>query len=510
MLPDMEKAVERIKQAVGRREKILLVGDYDVDGVISLAIFYEFIKEFNELFSFYIPNRIKEGYGLNCQLVKEARDKGIDLIICFDCGTNSLKEIELARRYGIDTIVVDHHEVKDNLNNSFAFINPKRKDSRYPFSDLSGAVISFKLLQALKGTACFEVLDLLALSLVCDVVPLKGENRIFLYEGIKHLRKSNRPSIRALCEVAGIKQDSIDTFHIGYIIGPRINASGRVAEGKDSLEIFLTEDEKKTFDLASKLGGYNQLRRDIEAEVLKETEELLNRELLDTHAIVVTNEGWHRGVLGIVASRLVDRYYRPSFVISLDGDLGIGSGRSIPSVPLIDILHRCADSLLVYGGHKKAVGFKLLKHNLEGFKKKINKIIEESTDAKELIPSLDIDLILNFDDISMSLVEELEILPPFGEENPPPLFVSYNIFKKTAPKKVNNGYSLWLSDGLRTFEGIVYDKDVLTIVNYADKMDIVYSLGKNNYHNTAKLIIRDCRLSGNEPSSHRETVNPLM
>lgn len=498
LLPDIEKAALRVKSAIARKEKVLVVGDYDVDGITALAIFHEFAKEFLGIFSFYIPHRVEEGYGLNRETIIRAREEGVSLIISFDCGTNAYSELELAKSFKIDVIVIDHHYPKDNLAKPFAFVNPKRKDSVYPFSDLSAAAISFKFLQTLTNLSYHNILDLVALSLVCDVVPLQGENRALLKEGLKVIRETKRPAIKALCKVGSIKQENIDTFHIGYILGPRINASGRVAHAQESLALFLTEDETEAYNLAFKLSQYNQLRKNIEMQILKEAEERIEDNISDTSAIVVSADNWHPGVLGIVASRLADRYYRPSFVFSFNQDIGVGSARSIESVHLIKMLDKCADLLLLYGGHSKAAGVHISKLKLENFKERINSLIEENLSPQDFIPTLDIDGFLNFDNINMGLVEDLEKLKPYGEANPKPLFSTFNIFKKSNPKKINSGFSVWLSSGKKTFEGIIYDKDVLEIINYGDYFDIIFSLDKNYYHNLPKLIIRDLRLSGSK------------
>ena len=496
LLPDIEKAVARIKQAVAREEKVLVFGDYDVDGITSLAIFHEFAREFPNVFSFYIPHRIKEGYGLNKEAIAKAKEEKVSLIITFDCGTGAVEEIALAKSLNIDVIVVDHHLIGDDSIKPFAFINPRRKDSKYPFGDLSAAALSFKLLQALTDSLPEQALDLVALSLVCDVVPLKGENRVLLRGGLEAIRQSPRLAIKALCKAGSVKQENIDTFHIGYILGPRINASGRVAHAQESLELFLTEDESKVYDLASKLSEYNKLRRSIEAQILKEAEQKIGDSGGNEHAIVVSGDDWHPGVLGIVASRLADKYYRPSFVFSFNEDSGKGSARSIESVHLIEMLDKCADSLLVYGGHSKAAGVEIKREELENFREKINASIKEDLSPRDFIPTIDIDARLDFNNIDMGLIEGVEKLKPYGEGNSQPLFTAYNISKKGAPRKINSFYSLWLENSERTFEAICYDKDILEIIDYADSFDIVFSLQANYYHNTPKLIIRDCRLSG--------------
>jgi len=495
LLPDIEKAVKRINDAIKGKEKVIVFGDYDVDGVVSLAIFHEFAKEFDGIFSFYIPHRVKEGYGLNKEIINKAKKDNIKLIIAFDCGTNSYEEIELAESFGIDVIVVDHHCPSDRKLGSFAFINPKRKDSIYPFLDLSAGALSFKLLQALRKEPCSQVLDLVALSLVCDVVPLRGENRTLLKEGISVIKKSKRVAIKALCKVSGIKQQNIDIFHIGYILGPRINASGRIAHAEDSLKLFLTDNSSEAEAIASKLSEYNKLRKGIEKKILQEADQRLQNVIeKNQQAIVVSGDNWHVGVLGIVASRLADKYCRPSFVISFDDDAGVGSARSIEGLHLIDILDKCSESLLLYGGHRKAAGIHIAKHQLSDFREKVSALIEEHFSPEDFIPALNIDAQIPFDEISMDLVENLEKLKPHGEGNHRPLFVSREILKKTQPKKINSYYSVWLSDKKRTYEGMLYDKNLVEILKYADSFEIVFSLEKNTYHNIPRLVIRDCRL----------------
>ncbi|MCM8787010.1 MAG: single-stranded-DNA-specific exonuclease RecJ [Candidatus Omnitrophica bacterium] len=493
-LPDISKAVERIRDAIKNDEKILVIGDYDVDGVTSVAIFYEFAKKFPKNFSFYIPHRIDEGYGLQKKFIEQAKKYGQTLIIAFDCGTNSFFETELAKKYKIDVIVFDHHQPKENLNNQFAFINPKRKDASYPFSDLSSAAISFKLLQLLTGKTCYFQLDLVALSLVCDVVPLIGENRVLLKEGIKLLKNSQRTAIKALCDISKLKQENIDTYHIGYILGPRINASGRIACAKEALDFFLTEDQKKAFDIANKLQDYNQLRRDIETKIFREAQEKIEREMGGDYAIVVYDDGWHPGVLGIVASRLVEKYYKPSFVFSFDERIGRGSARSIHGLHLIEALDRCASLLQLYGGHKKAAGMQILKSDIGAFKEKINSLIKENLKPQDFIPVLEIDAQLDFKDITFKLIEEIRLLEPFGEDNPQPQFVTFNVCKKNIIKNSKNGYSLWLTKGNLTYEAIIYNEDFLDLINFADTFDIVYTLDWNNFYKVPKLIIRDIRL----------------
>jgi single-stranded-DNA-specific exonuclease len=494
LLPDIDPAVSRIKGAAAKGEKVLVFGDYDVDGITSLAIFNEYGRQFPQVFSYYIPHRVNEGYGLSGEAVAAAADNGVNLIIAFDCGTNAVSQIELAKSFNIDVIVIDHHHLSQEVIKPLAFVNPKREGSIYPFADLSAGALSYKVLQALTETANRQALDLVALSLVCDVVPLLGENRVLLKEGLEVIRGSRRPAITALCKVAGIKQQNIDTFHIGYILGPRINASGRVAHAHDSLELFLSDDIDHAEVLARRLTDYNKLRKNIETQILKEAELNIDDNLLLDRSIVVSGQKWHPGVLGIVASRLADKYGKPSFVISFDADgKGVGSARSVEGVHLIEMLDGCADMLLAYGGHKKAAGVHIQEEELDNFKEKINALVEENVRGQDFIPAIDIDACLGFKDITLDLIYAIEALKPYGEANAKPFFAATGLFKRGKPKKINYGYSVWLSDGIMTFEGVFYNKELMEFISGLDILDIVFSPQVNTYHNTPRLMIKDCR-----------------
>ncbi len=497
LLPDIKVAVERIKKALKKKEKIFLFGDYDVDGITSLTIFHEYIKNTGGIFSFYIPHRTKEGFGLNKNAVRTIKKEGGNVIIAFDCGTNSFDEIELARSLGIDVIVIDHHQPQDNFKGPLAFVNPKRKDCRYPFPYLSSAAVAFKVVQALKEDDCFDLLDLVALSIVCDVVSLRGENRILLKEGLKRLKNSDRFSINALCKTSGVKKHNLDIFHLGYILGPRINASGRVNTAKEALDMFLAKDAQSAETCARRLEGYNRLRREIESGVLKEADDLLSREGTQNPVSVVYKQGWHHGVLGIVASRLLDKYYRPTLVIGFDQDKGRGSARSVGNFNIVDALNQCGEYLCACGGHKKAAGIEILYKNVEGFKKKLNEVIAKTIDSKDLIPCLDIDLEIGFEAISVDLAEAIENLKPYGEGNPVPLFTTKKVFIRQSPKKVSSRlYSVWLSNGGFTYEAVFGVRGGFgEILNYGKEFEIVYCLEKNYYQNSLKLVLKDIRLA---------------
>lgn len=495
LLPDIKKAQKRISQAVQNKEKVMVLGDYDVDGIVSLAIFNEFARKFPGVFSFYIPHRVKEGYGLSCRVIKQAKKEKKDLIITFDCGVNSHKEVEHANSLGIDVVIVDHHLPQAKLPEAAALVNPKRDDSKYPFSDLTAGALSFKLLQVLEGKDCYHALDLVALSIVCDVAPLLGENRILLKEGINILRKSKRTAIKALCRAARVNQENLTNFHIGYILGPRVNASGRIAHAEDAFKLFLSENPEESYQMALKLNKYNDLRKGIERQIFKEAEQKIDNCFAGEHALVVGKSGWHPGVLGVVASRLKDKYRRPSFVVSFDKGVGKGSGRSVEGVHLINMLDKCSDFLTVYGGHKKAVGMELEEGKLNTFRESINLAIQENIGPKGFLPVLDIDVKLNFCQIDTDFINQLEMLYPYGEANPKPIFLAENIRKKKDIQKGRLGYSVWLTDRNRVLEAVTYNKDLVEIIRYAKKLDIVFSLEKDNYHNHPRLALRDCRLA---------------
>jgi len=492
LLPDMEKAVKRIKKAVEHKEKIFLFGDYDVDGITSLVIFYEYLKNFASSVSFYIPHRIEEGYGLNIEAIKRMKKEGISLLICFDCGTDAYREIEKAKSEGIDVIVVDHHTPKREDFSPYAFINPKRVDSSYPFKDLSSAALSFKLVWALEEKIPLYLLDLVALSVVCDIVPLKGENRLFLKEGIKWLRSGHRETINILCKIAKIDFHNLTPYHLGYILGPRINASGRISSAKEALNLFLVEDKKEKEKIAYQLEEYNQKRRAIEARIIEEAERMVEDK--EDFVYVLYKDGWHPGVLGIVASKFVEKYWRPTFIIGINEMLGRGSARSIPQVNLVEILNPCQEYLIEYGGHKKACGFKIHREYLEEFKEKVNQITKEKLEGNYPSPFWDIDIEVKFKDINLSLLREIEKLEPFGEGNEPPLFLTSKVLPKSLPKKKNSKYSFWLSDGSLTLEAIVSDEQLIDIVNYGSYLDIIY-YPQSSSLNQIRLVVKDLRLS---------------
>lgn len=497
-LPDIDRAVSRIKKAISRKEKIFVFGDYDVDGVTCLAIFHEYMKKFSLDIDFHIPHRVKEGYGLNKEAIRKARDREAGLLICFDCGTNSDEEISLAKEFGIDVIVVDHHSPKPGYNLlPYAFVNPKRADFNYPFPDLSGAGLAFKLVWALDGNPQTGLLDMVAMSIVCDVVPLRGENRILLREGIEYIKNGSRPGISALCKAARVNPEKIDPYHIGYILGPRVNACGRVSSAHEAFQLFVSTEPGESLDLlAARIDRYNRDRQSIERKVLKEAEEIIERELIDDSAFVLFKENWHPGVLGIVASRIADKYGRPAFVLGMDKGKGRGSARSVPGIHILEVLEKCKNSLSAYGGHQKAAGIQILPDKIDEFRDKLNHVVCKTMQGQDVGPKMMIDAELSLSMINMEVALQLEKIKPFGEKNTQPLFLTRSLTPRTKPRRIAPGVnSFWISDGVYTYEACFYERDGFSdMINYGGPMDVVYCLGINSYHSVPKFFIKDLRI----------------
>jgi len=367
-MPDMEQAVERILQAIEYNEKIIIYGDYDVDGITSITVLKRFLQDREVPVDYYIPNRIDEGYGLNKTAIQKIASKGYKLIITVDCGITSKEEIDLANELGIDVVITDHHEVPEELPKAIAVIDAKRKDSKYPFNQLAGVGVSFKLIQALSQKMqlpekeYLKYLDIVCVGTISDIVPLLDENRVITKLGLKLVEQTKNMGLKALLEVADYKK--IDSNTISFGIAPRINACGRLADAKIALELFLTEDFEKAKEIASKLNEYNLQRQEMEKNIYDEAVEELSKKDEEEQIIILGKEGWHHGVIGIVASKITEKYFKPSILICFDGDEGKGSGRSIPGFDLHEVLMECSEYLEKFGGHSMAGGITKKKNKI--------------------------------------------------------------------------------------------------------------------------------------------------
>ncbi len=491
---EMQKSVGLIKRALRNKERIMIFGDYDVDGITALSLLETTLKKIGLDVIHYLPHRIKEGYGLNKNIPQLAKQENIKILITVDCGISNHKEIEELRRNHIDVIVTDHHEpVNLKPPPATSIINPKLKSSGYKYRDLAGVGVAYKFCQAISGSMCLEDLDLVCLGTVADSVPLTGENRVIVKEGLLRLAQTKKIGLRVLIENTGIKDRKLNSTSISFILGPRINASGRLDSAETSLSLLMSQTQEEASKLVEIIEGHNRARQKIESKILDEAEDLINKEInfKEHKIIVIAREDWHQGVLGIVASKLADRFYRPAIVISLSKDLCKGSGRSIKNFHLFDALLECKEFLNTFGGHAHAVGLVITKDNIEDFKRSINRIAHERLSLEDLLPSLDIDMELDLSDLNEEVILELERLEPFGNANPEPLFYARNLKLKSEPQTLSRDtLKFWATDGNVTFEAIGFGmgsfKESLVNANY---FDLVYTPRIDNWQDTSSVLL---------------------
>ena len=481
LFSDMQNAINLIKKAAKNKKRVMIFGDYDVDGLTALALLKEALSKIGLETTHYIPHRIKEGYGLNKDAIHFAKQKGVALLITVDCGTNNNEEIQELRRHNIDVIVTDHHEPvnHDVALCASAIINPKIKESRYKYRDLAGVGVAYKLCQAITGKKLLDDLDLVALGTIADVVPLTGENRVMVKEGLIKLAHTKRPGLKALIETSRIKGKKITPSFVSFILGPRINASGRMDTAEIALNLLMSESDDEASELARTIEMFNRQRQKIEEKILEEAHDLIDREInfKEHKIIVIAKENWHQGVLGIVASKLADKFYRPTIVISKMGTLCKGSGRSIKNFHLFQALLECKDFLKTFGGHSHAVGLIITSDNIEAFRNKINRLAKEKLLLEDLLPSLDIDTELSLSDLNQEIITEFERLEPFGTGNPEPLFYTRNLKVRGEPQVLSRDtLKFWVTDGRITSAAIGFGmasfKDSITC---ADSFDLVYT-----------------------------------
>jgi single-stranded-DNA-specific exonuclease len=491
---DMHKAVNIIKRAIRNRERVMIFGDYDVDGITALALVESTLKKMGLEVMHYLPHRIKEGYGLSKNILHLAQQRDIKLLITVDCGISNHKEIAELRHHDIDVIVTDHHEpLGAELPPASILINPKIKDSGYKYRDLAGVGVAYKLCQAISGLRLLEDLDLVSLGTIADSVPLTGENRIIAKEGLLRLPQTKRVGLRTLIESAGIGNKKFTSTFISFILGPRINASGRMDTAEVSLNLLMSSSAKEAGELVKIIEAHNRQRQKIENKILEEAEDLINKEInfKEHKIIVIAKEDWHQGVLGIVASKLTDRFYRPAIVISLSEDLCKGSARSINNFHLFDALVECKQFLNAFGGHSHAAGIVITKDSIEDFKNNINRLAHERLSLEDLFPSFDIDIELGLLDLNEEIIAELEALEPSGIGNPEPLFYTRNLKLKGEPQVLSREtLKFWVTDGDITYEAIGFGmsnfKDSLITADY---FDLVYTPKIDNWRGEDSILL---------------------
>ncbi len=496
LMKDMEIAVERIVKAIERKEKVIIYGDYDVDGITSTTVLKKFLKDLGLEVSYYIPNRLNEGYGLNKTAVEKIVNEGYSLMITVDCGITGIEEIDYANSLGLEVIVTDHHEPVEELPKALAVIDNKRKDSTYPFRDLAGVGVAFKLCQALgmrlglKEESYLKYLDIVCVGTISDIVPLVDENRVITKLGLMLVKQTRNMGLKSIINSSGYTK--IDSNTISFGVAPRINACGRMGKAEEALELLLSNDIYKVNELTKRLNEHNKERQEIEKGIFESAVEKIEKEHLDENrTIVVGGSGWHHGVIGIVSSKITDMYFKPSILLSFEEDgTGKGSGRSIPGFDLHDALMKCQDSLEKFGGHSMAVGVTIRKEKLEEFEKQFEKVAEEEK-IEEIVPVLNIDSKIDLNSLDKEMIESLKELEPFGEANKMPIFAFKNL-RIDSIRALSEGkhLKLTLKEDNRIINAIGFNMGALAEeYRIGDKIDVAGVLEINTFNGVDNLQI---------------------
>ncbi len=504
LMQDMDRAVARIIQAIQRHEPIAIFGDYDVDGTTATALLFLFLKSLGAIADFVIPHRLQEGYGLNIEALKKLHQQNIKLLITADCGVSNQEEVQWAQEHGIDVVVTDHHEPPEILPPAQAILNPKRKDCGYPFKGLAGVGVAYNLIIALRSSLREEgffanrpepnlkgYLDLVALGTVSDVVPLTGVNRILVKFGLAQLTQSSRPGILSLEEVADLGPMPIDATAVNFRLAPRINAAGRLAEARDAVRLFIATDKSEADSIARNLNHLNSARQSIEEKILAEAREMIAsaEKAKDSRSFVLASPNWHPGVIGIVASRIVEEFHRPTILIALQEKKGKGSGRSIPSFSLYQGLKQCERWLEGFGGHDQAAGLVIHPEKIAGFSKAFEDLVQKQLAEEDFIPRLQVDAWTRLDQINEDFLSELEILSPFGMDNPEPILAVENLIVMES-KLVGNGHlRLRIKDGNRIRDAIGFRMGSLHPLT-GDHVNLAFSPQINIYQGRKLLQLR--------------------
>lgn len=504
LMDDMGIAVDKILEIISNKQKITIYGDYDVDGITSVAILTKFLTELGADNTYYLPSRLEEGYGLNVEAIDKIVKDGTKLLITVDCGVSAYDEVKYAISRGLDVIITDHHECPSILPDSaIAVVDPKKPNNKYPCNFLAGVGVTFKLIQAislklkLDRKRYLKYLDLVCLGTVADIVPLLDENRVIAKYGLELIKSTKNMGLKALINVAGYKQ--IDSTAISFGIAPRINACGRMGEAKLALKMLLTNDEEEANNIAEELNKINRDRQNIEKLIMEHAISIIEKEkLYNDKIIVLGHDDWHHGIIGIVASKITELYYKPSILICFDGDEGKGSGRSIEGFDLYQALSDCSDNLLKYGGHEMAIGLSLKKENFEEFKNSIVDYVNRNMSDNN-IPTIKVDSIIQLKDISTSVINDLNLLQPYGESNSAPIFISKNV-KVDKIRTLSNDKHLKLNikDGNIVFDAIAFNmgnrKDS---VKMESGVDILHYLEVNSFNGSEfiQLNVKDIKKS---------------
>ncbi len=506
LMKDMDKAVDRLQKAMNDGEKILIYGDYDVDGTTAVALIYTYLKNFvnKKKIEFYIPDRYEEGYGISYKGIDYAADNGFGLVIVLDCGIKAVEKIEYANQRGVDFIICDHHRPDEVIPNAVAVLDSKRPDCEYPYKELSGCGVGFKLISALSMRLgrpieeVYELLDYVAVSIAADIVPITGENRVLAYFGLKQLNKNPRPGIAAVLRQAEQKNAldrELTISDLVFLIGPRINAAGRLEKASDSVRLLLATNSEHAEKLAASINDLNSKRREFDNAITEEALKMIDADekLRNAKSTVIFNENWHKGVIGIVASRLTDSYYRPTIVLTRSGNLITGSARSIKNFDIYDAIDDCSDLLEHFGGHKYAAGLSLKPENLEKFSERFEKYVSEHLEDDDLTPELNVDIEMDFTNITPKFVRILKQFAPFGPGNLSPVFLTKNVVDAGFSRAVGNRKHLKLSVMQQgntdfVFSGIAFQKgDLYERIHEKEPFTMCYYIEENFWQGKTSL-----------------------
>lgn len=503
LMKDMDKGTERLASAVRGGEKILVYGDYDVDGTTATALVYLFLADFGVEVDYYIPHRFNEGYGINEEGIRYARENGFDLIVSVDCGITAVKETQIAKENGIDLIICDHHNVGEALPNAAAVLDPKREDCSYPFKGLSGAGVAFKLVQGtlkklgLGERVGHDLLDLVAISTASDIVPVQDENRVLMREGLHQINTGPRIGIKALLEQIGLKAENVTASSIVFSLGPRINAAGRMGDASKAVRLLIADTPAEAHARARELEKINVARRDMDSKTMEEAVEKVESEynMEKCSSVVLHKADWHLGVIGIVASRLVDAYHRPTIMLStVDGKIK-GSARTINGFNIYEAIEQCGDLLEQYGGHEHAAGMTIPRENLEEFQRRIEEIAAEELSDSDFQPELKVDCELDLSDVDLRFWKLLSQFEPYGPGNVQPTFVSRDVRVVGVPTIVGKGHLKMrvAQNGSGTFDVIGFNMhDYLPVIRNSDSrpLNIAYALEENYWNGKRSLQLR--------------------
>ncbi|KJF41900.1 single-stranded-DNA-specific exonuclease RecJ [Draconibacterium sediminis] len=510
LMKDMEKAVIRLDQAIENNEKVIVYGDYDVDGTTSVALVYSFLKERIKDIEYYIPDRYSEGYGISPKSIDYAVEKGVTLIVALDCGIKAVEKIAKAKERGIDFIICDHHNPDDEVPPAVAVLDPKQSDCKYPYKELSGCGVGFKLLQAyckrheIDYEEIYDLLDLVAVSIAADIVPITGENRVLAYYGLKKLNSNPGIGLQTIINFAGISGTEITISDIVFKIGPRLNASGRIEHGKKSVQILVSTDEDKSDLLGEEIDSFNEIRKTLDRDITQDALDTIENspEFKNKNSTVLYNRDWHKGVVGIVASRVTEHYYRPTVILTESNGLATGSARSVRDFDLYEAIGQCSDLLESYGGHMYAAGLTMRIENIPEFRQRFEEIVTKQITDKQQIQTIEVDAKIALSEITPRFYRILKQFAPFGPHNMTPVFVTEDVFDAGTSRLVGKNQEHLKLDLVEPdvnsgiFPGIAFNQsDAYDVITSGSPFDVCYSINENEYRGKTnlQLFIRDIK-----------------